>query len=216
METEPETYLDYREPDDKKEWDSLVSLKLLTRNTRLVEARKAKKVTQGQMAEDISMALSKISHIENLRFVPEDEDKAKIAGYLRRPIDYLFPPLLMKAIEDGVFTRRDAQLAEPEIISLAEAARLRLTYDGESEIIDQVNRHLLTEKIHEITEEALTPRERRVIDLRFGLTDGHSRTLEQVGREFNVTKARIYEIEHKALRHLRHPKYSRKLKDYLE
>ncbi len=64
--------------------------------------------------------------------------------------------------------------------------------------------------------EGLTLRERRVLQLRFGLEDGRTRTLEEVGREFNVTRERIRQIEAKALRKLRHPSRSRKLKDYLE
>ena len=62
----------------------------------------------------------------------------------------------------------------------------------------------------------LKERERQVIELRFGLRDGHPRTLEEVGKEFNVTRERIRQIEAKALRKLRHPSRSRKLKDYLE
>ncbi len=62
----------------------------------------------------------------------------------------------------------------------------------------------------------LTPREQRIIQLRFGLEDGAGRTLEQVGSEFNVTRERIRQIEAKALRKLRHPSRSRKLKDILD
>lgn len=64
--------------------------------------------------------------------------------------------------------------------------------------------------------ESLTDRERQVVELRFGLRDGRARTLEEVGREFNVTRERIRQIEAKALRKLRHPSRSKKLKDYLE
>ena len=64
--------------------------------------------------------------------------------------------------------------------------------------------------------ESLTDRERQVVRLRFGLEDGRARTLEEVGKEFNVTRERIRQIEAKALRKLRHPSRSRKLKDYLE
>ncbi len=63
---------------------------------------------------------------------------------------------------------------------------------------------------------SLTERERNVIKLRFGLDDGKTRTLEEVGKEFNVTRERIRQIEAKALRKLRHPSRSRKLKDFLE
>jgi RNA polymerase primary sigma factor len=74
---------------------------------------------------------------------------------------------------------------------------------------------LLKEQIDTVLNE-LTPREKRVLQLRFGLKDGHARTLEEVGQEFSVTRERIRQIEAKALRKLRHPSRSRKLKDYLE
>jgi RNA polymerase primary sigma factor len=62
----------------------------------------------------------------------------------------------------------------------------------------------------------LSEREREVLQLRFGLDDGRYRTLDEVGREFKVTRERIRQIESKALRKLRHPSRSRKLKDYLD
>ncbi len=80
---------------------------------------------------------------------------------------------------------------------------------------DVASRQLLKEQIEEVLN-TLTPREQRVLQLRFGLEDGRSRTLEEVGKEFNVTRERIRQIEAKALRKLRHPSRSRKLKDYLE
>jgi RNA polymerase primary sigma factor len=81
--------------------------------------------------------------------------------------------------------------------------------------VDAASKQLLKEQIEEVLT-ALTPREQRVLRLRFGLEDGRSRTLEEVGQEFNVTRERIRQIEAKALRKLRHPSRSRKLKDYLE
>lgn len=74
---------------------------------------------------------------------------------------------------------------------------------------------LLKEQLDDVLD-TLTPRERKVLQLRFGLDDGRSRTLEEVGQEFGVTRERIRQIEAKALRKLRHPSRSRKLKDYLE
>jgi len=73
-------------------------------------------------------------------------------------------------------------------------------------LADQIRDTLLT----------LTPRERRVIERRFGLTDDTDETLTSIGREIGVTRERIRQIEAKALRKLRHPSRSRKLKDYLE
>ncbi len=80
---------------------------------------------------------------------------------------------------------------------------------------DAASRQLLKEQIDDVLS-TLTPREQRVLQLRFGLEDGRSRTLEEVGKEFSVTRERIRQIEAKALRKLRHPSRSRRLKDYLE
>ena len=74
---------------------------------------------------------------------------------------------------------------------------------------------LLREQLNDVLD-TLTPREKKVLILRFGLKDGRARTLEEVGKEFNVTRERIRQIEAKALRKLRHPSRSKKLKDYLE
>ena len=73
---------------------------------------------------------------------------------------------------------------------------------------------LLKEQLMEVLD-TLTPREKKVLELRFGIVDGRTRTLEEVGKEFNVTRERIRQIEAKALRKLRHPSRSKKLKDFL-
>jgi len=80
---------------------------------------------------------------------------------------------------------------------------------------DAASYQLLKEQIDEVLD-SLTEREKRVLQLRFGLEDGRSRTLEEVGREFGVTRERIRQIEAKALRKLRHPSRSKKLRDFLE
>jgi RNA polymerase primary sigma factor len=80
---------------------------------------------------------------------------------------------------------------------------------------DAASHQLLKEQVEDVLG-GLTDRERKVLQLRFGLDDGRSRTLEEVGREFHVTRERIRQIEAKALRKLRHPSRSRKLKDYLD
>ena len=90
-------------------------------------------------------------------------------------------------------------LEDPEALAPAEAA----------------SHQLLKEQVTDVLN-SLTYRERKVLGLRFGLEDGRSRTLEEVGREFQVTRERIRQIEAKALRKLRHPSRSKKLKDYLE
>jgi RNA polymerase sigma factor RpoD-like protein len=80
---------------------------------------------------------------------------------------------------------------------------------------EAASHQLLKEQVEAVLD-SLSGRERRVLQLRFGLEDGRARTLEEVGKEFNVTRERIRQIEAKALRKLRHPSRSRKLKDYLE
>ena len=80
---------------------------------------------------------------------------------------------------------------------------------------EAASQQLLKEQVTDVLN-SLTSRERKVLELRFGLEDGRSRTLEEVGREFEVTRERIRQIEAKALRKLRHPSRSKRLKDYLE
>lgn len=86
--------------------------------------------------------------------------------------------------------------------------------DDKQEPQEAASYSLLREQLGEVME-TLSEREYKVLSLRFGLEDGRPRTLEEVGREFNVTRERIRQIEAKALRKLRHPSRSKKLKDFL-
>jgi RNA polymerase primary sigma factor len=80
---------------------------------------------------------------------------------------------------------------------------------------DAASKTMLHSDVEDLLD-TLTSRERRVLQLRFGLSDGHERTLEEVGKRFGVTRERIRQIEAKALRKLRHPSRSNRLRDYLE
>ena len=86
---------------------------------------------------------------------------------------------------------------------------------GELTAAEAAAQTLLKEQLDEVLS-TLTEREQKVLRLRFGMNDGRARTLEEVGKEFDVTRERIRQIEAKALRKLRHPSRSRKLKDYLD
>ncbi|MPM09805.1 RNA polymerase sigma factor SigA [bioreactor metagenome] len=86
--------------------------------------------------------------------------------------------------------------------------------EGASEPSEAASYKLLREQLMDVLS-TLTPREEQVLKLRFGIEDGRARTLEEVGKEFNVTRERIRQIEAKALRKLRHPSRSKKLKDFL-
>ena len=194
---------------------SLVRLRLITHNARLVDARKERGMTQPDLAIAIKIPLCRMHAIENLKVIPSEDDMIRIACFLVKPIDDLFPEELMSAIRAGVFSRRKVELDTPEI-SLTEAQHLKeLTYDGETKLIDEISRAMLPEKINEVLE-TLALREKKVLKLRFGLRDGRSQTLEEVAKEFNVTREWIRQIEAKALRKLRHPTNSRKLKDFLQ
>lgn len=117
-----------------------------------------------------------------------------------------------------------------EIIKIAQrptSLQQKVGEEGDSELGDFIedemvlppdeaaSAELLKDQMKEVLD-SLTPREQRVLELRFGLDDGRNRTLEEVGKEFGVTRERIRQIEAKALRKLKHPTRARKLKDYLE
>lgn len=108
-------------------------------------------------------------------------------------------------------TSLDLPIGEDEDTPLGELVQ----QEDEVSVEDMVTSKMLREQL-EGALETLTLREQRVIRLRFGLDDGRARTLEEVGKEFNVTRERIRQIEAKALRKLRHPSRSKKFKDYLD
>ena len=107
------------------------------------------------------------------------------------------------SLETPIGEEEDSHLGDfvedKDAVSPSDAASLTMLHNEVEDILD-----------------TLTPRERRVLQLRFGLIDGHQRTLEEVGKRFGVTRERIRQIEAKALRKLRHPSRSKKLRDYLE
>jgi RNA polymerase primary sigma factor len=107
------------------------------------------------------------------------------------------------SLETPIGEEEDSHLGDfvedPDAVSPPDVASLIVLRDEMEDILD-----------------TLTPRERRVLQLRFGLIDGHQRTLDEVGKRFGVTRERIRQIEAKALRKLRHPSRARKLRDYLE
>jgi RNA polymerase primary sigma factor len=128
------------------------------------------------------------------------------------------------AVEMGVKPRKVERLME--IAQRPLSLEMRVGEEMDSELgdfiedeetplpTDAASKELLREEIERMLN-SLTPREARVLQLRYGLADGHSYTLEEVGARFGVTRERIRQIETKAIRRLRHPTRSRKLRDYL-
>ncbi len=120
----------------------------------------------------------------------------------------------IKAHEILKISQEPASLEAP--VGKEEDSRLKdfVEDDDVKSPVEAASYELLKGHIGEVLE-SLNPRERRVLELRFGLRDGRSRTLEEVGKEFGVTRERIRQIEAKALRKLRHPTRSKKLRDYI-
>jgi RNA polymerase primary sigma factor len=132
------------------------------------------------------------------------EELGNLLGY--QPIDLNTP--VLGGETDGVGDSDDEDVGQPILVDfLADA-----TVAPPPDIADG---ELLRERLDLVLDE-LTPREKRVVQLRFGLKDGHARTLEEVGQEFNLTRERIRQIEAKAIKKLRHPSRSRRLKDFLD
>ena len=123
-----------------------------------------------------------------------------------RSIEPEFFPYLKRLVE-GLERKGVGMVCEEKF-----AALLSGNYGYEPKFLNCFGRCTL---INEVLD-TLTEREQKVLRLRFGMDDGRARTLEEVGKEFQVTRERIRQIEAKALRRLRHPSKSRKLKDYLD
>jgi len=119
-----------------------------------------------------------------------------------------------KAREIVKISQNPTSLETP--VGKEEDTRLKEFIEDEATLspFESASRELLKDHIGDVLH-TLNAREKRVLELRFGLKDGRTRTLEEVGREFGVTRERIRQIEAKALRKLRHPSRSKKLRDYL-
>ena len=201
----------------EEELEGLVRLRLLTHNIRLIEARKEMGLTQAALAKLLEWPPWRLSQIEGLKRAPDNGEQAELASTLGKPCDYLFPEALLDSIRVGVFSRRQVDLRGPEIISLTESALLQLAYDGETALIEEVETggKLLQEQIDDVLR-TLKPRESEVLRIRYGLDGGGPKTLEEIGKFFNVTRERIRQMEAKALRKLRHSSRSWKLIAYLK
>ena len=194
--------------------ETLVRLKIFTRNARLIDTRAELGWTQAEVAGWAGMTTSRLSDIENLKVVPTDLEMDDLVAVLGKPVEYLFPKVLTQSISCGVFDKREVSLSE-EQVGVLESRKVPLALPTTGDIERNVDRLALVGKMGEVLG-TLTPREQRVIELRFGLNGGQTHTLEDIGKMFNVTRDRIRQIEEKALRKLRHPTRSRKLQVFLD
>jgi len=204
---------------DKAATEFRLGLKQRLYNWNMRIAREVKGWRQADLANASGIGAATISQIETLRYFPKRNQAERIAEVLGQTIESLFPEWLKefklkelpKAIEDRCISLEEAikrHLIAPEL--------LLETNIGWGETPEDIEKRVGLGRLIPEVLETLTPRERKVIELRFGLDDGGSRTLAEVGGEFNITRDRIRQIEAKALRKLRHPIRSRKLKDFLD
>ncbi len=141
-----------------------------------------------------------------LQELGHDPSPAEIAAEMNMPVDKVRE--IMKIAQEPVSL--ETPIGEEEDSHLGDF----IPDEGASEPSEAASFTLLKEQLMDVLS-TLTPREEKVLKLRFGIEDGRTRTLEEVGKEFNVTRERIRQIEAKALRKLRHPSRSKKLKDFL-
>jgi len=178
-------------------------------NFNLKQRREELGMTLEELSQKIGRSKGYISNLQAFKVFPTEEMILKIAIALEVPPEALFPEAIEHFRIDGK--------AQPISISMSEARKLGMVNQAllvSPDIADEFKNVGLKEQIEKVLKK-LKPREQRVLRLRFGLDDGRSRTLEEVGKELGVTRERIRGIEAKSLRQLRHPRNSRKLKDYL-
>lgn len=150
----------------------------------------------------VKKASSQLLHVNGHEPTPEE-----IADELKLPVDKVRE--IMKVAQEPV--SMETPIGEEEDSHLGDF----IQDDDAMAPSDAATHILLKEQLSNVLD-TLTPRESKVLKLRFGLEDGRARTLEEVGKEFNVTRERIRQIEAKALRKLRHPSRSKRLKDFLD
>ena len=141
-----------------------------------------------------------------LQELGHDPSAEEIAAEMNMPVDKVRD--ILKIAQEPVSL--ETPIGEEEDSHLGDF----IPDEGASEPSEAASFSLLKEQLMEVLD-TLTPREKKVLELRFGIVDGRTRTLEEVGKEFNVTRERIRQIEAKALRKLRHPSRSKKLRDFL-
>ncbi|NUQ37418.1 MAG: RNA polymerase sigma factor RpoD [Caldilineales bacterium] len=176
-----------------------------------VQRRLVQELGRDPTAEEIAVEMD---------FIEEEEERLAIRRALAegQPLDAMQKRTLKRAAAKVRRIKRVSQ--EPMSLEMPvgseDSSSLGDFIEDESlpAPADAASNQLLKEQMQEILEQ-LSERERRVLEMRFGLNDGIGRTLEEVGQEFGVTRERIRQIEAKALRKLRHPQRSRKLRDYL-
>jgi RNA polymerase primary sigma factor len=183
-----------------------VGIHLRAFNWRLWRARRDQGWTQVQLALAAGIETQRLCAIETLRSWPRQEEAEEIAAALDMGVAELFP----EELRDAVSSRLSSSIRFPvPLRALPAGIQVAQLAEAGAEATD-LREHL------QAAISSLTPREQKVLTLRFGLDGGPGQTLKEVGREFNVTQERIRQMEAKALRKLRHPKRSKALRPFLD
>ena len=182
-------------------------------NWNMRAGREERGWSQKALGALVGYSSATIGLIENLRYFPTKERAQKIADVLEYRVEILFPEWLKE-----FKIKRTPTTIEEQRISLKQAQLLHLfdqkmltTSEDVYQIESDFDQELLSRRLSTIIDKVLSLREKKIIDLRFGLSSNRPMSGEQVGREFNVTRERIRQIEGKALRKLRRPSVARKL-----
>ena len=173
-----------------------------------------KKVLYGKVREDVREILNTLCKYKNVEIIAG----AVCVDHVH--LSVAIPPKLSVSDFMGYLKGKSTLMLydrHPELQSKWDKAFWARGYYVETigNITDEAVQKYIKEQAEEVLS-TLTEREQKVLRLRFGMSDGRARTLEEVGKEFDVTRERIRQIEAKALRKLRHPSRSRKLRDYLD
>ena len=182
----------------------LVRLRLLAYNLHLVETRKEKGFTQAELALLTGIRAGHIGEIELLKRVPTPEEAEEIASALEKPLEWLFPPELVRLID----VPREAHLSSWQIKRLGRWVPQALL-PGQDDTFD------LQKRLKEILN-ILKPREKEVITMRFGLGGDGQMTQKAVAMELKLTRSLIDQIEARALRKMLRLSWSRHIEDFLE
>ena len=197
-------------------------------SVRFKALRAEQKLSQQELANILKISKSSVNMYERGEREPSLETLESIADFFHVDLDDLMgreplPEEIAKELDMPVDRVREILKISQEPVSLEtpigeeEDSHLGdfIQDDNVPVPAEAAAQTLLKEQLDEVLD-TLTEREQKVLRLRFGMNDGRARTLEEVGKEFDVTRERIRQIEAKALRKLRHPSRSRKLRDYLD
>ncbi len=198
--------LDYKEKDDS---EFEIGIRFGIYNNELRKLREEKKLHQKDLSLLLGFAESKIGLIENFRCFPSEKEQKKIADFFSIHMETLFPQW-MKIITEDYKQKKKKIIIPVKNLRLQNEEVLQLEAESYSEdsIIRDVENSLVKKRLQEIMISQLTPREKQIIELRTGLNDdcNESMTFEQVGRELNITRERVRQIEAKAHEKMRqHP-----------